>query len=61
MMFIFLIPLIVLIFYAFRGYDSPVSMPFNVHRTALDIVRERYARGEIDEAEFQQRRQELLR
>lgn len=27
----------------------------------LDIVRERFARGEVDEVEFQQRKQELLR
>ena len=61
MMFVFGILLIVLIIYPFRVFDSPVSMSFNDRRSAVDILRERYARGEIDEAEFHQRRQELLR
>ncbi len=61
MMFVFLIIFIVLVIYPFRGFDSPVSMSFSDRRSALDIVRELYARGEIDEVEFQQRKQELLR
>lgn len=61
MMFVFLIILIVLVIYPFRGFDSPVSMPFSDHRSAVDTLRERYARGEINEVEFHQRRKELLR
>ena len=61
MMFVFGILLIVLIIYPFHVFDSPDSMSFNDRRSAVDILRERYARGEIDEAEFHQRRQELLR
>jgi putative membrane protein len=31
------------------------------HGKALEILRERYARGEIDQAEFEERRQQLER
>lgn len=61
MMFIFLILLTLLIIYPSRVFDSPVSMSNNDHRSAVDILRERYAQGEIDEVEFHQRKQELLR
>jgi putative membrane protein len=30
------------------------------HETALEILEKRYARGEIDEEEFQRRKRELL-
>ncbi|MHB1405253.1 MAG: SHOCT domain-containing protein [Desulfitobacteriaceae bacterium] len=61
MMFIFLILLIVLTIYPFRVFESPDSIPYYDRRSAVDILRERYAQGEIDEAEFHQRKQELLR
>lgn len=61
MMFVFLILLIVLTIYPFRVLEFPVSTSSNDRRSAVDILRDRYARGEIDEAEFHQRKQELVR
>jgi putative membrane protein len=39
-----------------RTVDSP---PAQRHETPLEILKARYARGEINEAEFQHRRSEL--
>lgn len=52
---IFLIPLF---FYWFStpGYSSSHQSP---RRDALDILRERYARGEIDVSEFEERQRAL--
>ena len=61
MMFIFWILLIIPVLVLLRPLDAPVSYSSFDHRSALDILRERYARGEIDADEFRQRRQEMLR
>ncbi|WP_407313351.1 SHOCT domain-containing protein [Desulfosporosinus sp. SB140] len=57
---IFGIGIILLAIYAFRRNGSRLHTgEFSRHNAALDILRERYARGEIDTAEYQSRKQDL--
>lgn len=53
------VAIIVLIFRRLggSGHDGAASLPRD--RTALDILKERFARGEIDKDEFEQRRRTL--
>jgi putative membrane protein len=57
-MMFFWILLIPLLFYWFNnsGQPTPKSIPT---RDALEILRERYARGEIELKEFEERQKEL--
>jgi putative membrane protein len=61
MMLVFWGGLIVLIFLAIRwfGRSSASGKPPPGGKTALDVLQERFARGEIDRVEFEERRQAL--
>jgi len=58
--FWFLIIIAALLFYWSWGTHAPTRC-VQATSTALDILRERYARGEINDEEFQLRKQELLK
>ena len=63
-MILFLAVLIVVAVILVRGLGGPWSGPVSPHhplvsRTPLDILRERFARGEIDKEEFEERRRVL--
>jgi putative membrane protein len=53
--------IIVAIVLLVRGFGSRSGgdAPRLPEKTALDILRERYARGEIDKAEFEEKRRDL--
>ena len=63
-MWLFWILLIVIMIYIFKGFggrqtrDDPDAKKEGLEN-ALEILRRRYAEGEIDEAEFERRKKEL--
>ena len=60
MRFIFWILLIALVVYLFRKLGTGFRKPaFAGQDEALSILRERYARGEIDSEEYERRKQDL--
>ncbi|GBE57821.1 hypothetical protein BMS3Abin01_00747 [bacterium BMS3Abin01] len=60
-----LIAVILFIVWLFRqiqaGGNRSVTGPGNTSETALDILHKRYAKGEIDKAEFEEKRDTLGR
>jgi len=58
-MWIFWILLIVAIVWAVRAAGGSGNHPPVTRKSALDILKERYARGEIDQQEFEQKRKDL--
>ena len=60
MPFIFGIGIVLLGIYLFRRNSSQAHINgFDKRNSGLDILRERYARGEIDTVEYQSRKQDL--
>ncbi|MDA8228613.1 MAG: SHOCT domain-containing protein [Desulfitobacterium hafniense] len=58
---LFWVGLIVLGVYLFRRVGNNGRVSFNGGNEALEILKERYARGEIDTEEFSRRKEDLLR
>jgi putative membrane protein len=58
-MVVFLVLVIALIVLAVRWLSGPGAAPPPSRRRALDILEERYARGEIDREEFNAKRDDL--
>lgn len=57
-MALFWIGVILLVVWAVRRPDEPTT---RFQRSALEILEERFARGELDSDEFTARRQQLVR
>lgn len=53
-----IIVLIVIIWLAAKGFNSS-NRSEKPQKTPLDILKERYARGEIDKQEFEERKKDL--
>jgi len=61
MMLLFWGGLIALLFFAIRAFSGPgnQSRPAGTSESALDILKKRYARGEISQTEYDEMRQQL--
>ncbi len=59
MMIIFLVLLVVFLVYVFKQPQHVLPTGQSTRPDALEILRERYARGEIDADEYNIRRREL--
>lgn len=58
-MWLFWILLIVVIVWVVKAVAGSSNNSPDKQKSALDILEERYARGEIDQQEFQQKRKDL--
>ncbi|MEL0585385.1 MAG: SHOCT domain-containing protein [Candidatus Thiodiazotropha sp. (ex. Lucinoma kazani)] len=58
-MWLFWLGLIILIVWVVKATAGGKSTPSERHKTALDILRKRYANGEIDREEYEEKRKDL--
>lgn len=54
-----IIILLVILWLAFKTFRPNKEQYSTSHKTPLDILKERYAKGEIDREEFEQRKKDL--
>lgn len=54
-----IVGIVALVKWLFSSSQSSSALPQPPRRTALDILKERYARGEIDTEEYEQRKRTL--
>ena len=59
-MWIFWILLIIAIVFIFQNMTKRNSSPGSGNDSALEILKKRYARGEIDDEEYERRKNELI-
>lgn len=62
MMILFLILIIVVIVWFVRNFGEPIGKgegSFTREKSPLDILKERYAKGEIDKKEFEDKKKDL--
>jgi len=55
-----IIILIVVLWPLAQGINRNKSVPRESEKSALDILKERYARGEINQQEFEERKKDLI-
>ena len=55
-----IVVLVAIIWPMFQRYNRNNNVPGESEKTALDILKERYARGEIDKQEFEERKMDLM-
>ena len=55
-----IIVLIAVIWPVSQRFNRNNNVPRETEKTALDILKERYANGEINKQEFEERKQDLL-
>ena len=55
-----LIIMIIIVWLVVKSYNNNSTPPRFDNKSALDILNERYARGEIDKEEFEERKKGLM-
>lgn len=60
MMIFWVVLTVAVIYWIIRAANHNVNQPASVPESALEILKKRYARGEISKEEFEERKKDLL-